>query len=466
MANSISKVKKLLKQKHGDMVTIDETTYINMTSKARFIDRELGEWWAKVAGVVNCGYRHPKRGKLTQGRKRYTVEYVQKLLNRRHNGQVLIIPETFTKAAAKARFMDIEYGEWEAEVRSVIRGHGHPIRGYYLSNVRKIKPLQTVIEELKETHGDTITIKPESYKNFAKNAVFLDKEYGEWQATPKNVIYNGTKHPSRKGDPTKQEKLISERLGIQRFNKLFLGYKPDFKLSETVYLNCDGVYWHSSKMEPDNRYHFNLRKKFEENGLRIIQILETDIHRKTDIVLSMLNQVTGNTPIKLNARDLEIKKLSASNTENFYNTNHLMGSKRGTTTYGLVDKDGTVYAAMSYCIKKAVLKIERFCNKLNTSVRGGQSKLLKFIETLNKGSFTEVHYWVDLRYGSGKHLLNQGFTIKRETIGFRWTDFKNTYNRLYCRARNGESEASIAKAKGLYRIYDAGQRLYVKTVQL
>jgi hypothetical protein len=464
MANTISKVKKLLKQKHGDLVTIDESSFKNMTSPARFIDKEFGEWWAKASGVINDGYRHPKRAKLTQGPKRYTIKHIQKLLDKKHGGLVRLKPETYTKVANKATFIDQEYGEWEAEVRSVLQGHKNPKRAKAQNPMYTPKSIDKVIESIRLKHGHTVTIKPETYKNVNKNATFVDIEYGEWLATPKNVINHGTRHPARASELTKQERLISEHLQIPVFNRLFLGYKPDFKLSDNIYLNCDGLYWHSAKMVKDNKYHFNMRKKFEDNGLRILQILESDILQKTPIVLSILNQVRGNTQYKLNARDLTVSVLNANQAKLFYDECHLMGSRRGITTFGLVDDQGIVQVAMSYSLKGSILKIERFCNRLNTTVRGGLTKLLKSIELHNHGHFSEIHYWVDLRYGCGIHLLTHGFILKRETIGFKWTDFKNTYNRMYCRAKNGKSEASIARARGLYKIWDAGQRLYVKTV--
>ena len=123
---------------------------------------------------------------------------------------------------------------------------------------------------------------------------------------------------------------------------------------------------------------------------------------------------------------------------------------------------------MSYRQSKTVMKIERFCSKLDFSVQGGFSKLLSYIETNCMGSsIKEIHNWVDLRYGTGKHLVNKGFVMTKETLGWKWTDGYQTFNRLSCRANMDHrrlSEKEHAKEFGWYRIYDAGQRLYVKNV--
>lgn len=69
-------------------------------------------------------------------------------------------------------------------------------------------------------------------------------------------------------------------------------------------------------------------------------------------------------------------------------------------------------------------------------------------------------------YGTGNFLLNQGFKLEKETLGWEWTDFKKTYNRLKCRANMDNrclSQSEHAKELGLFKIYDAGQRLYIKS---
>lgn len=67
---------------------------------------------------------------------------------------------------------------------------------------------------------------------------------------------------------------------------------------------------------------------------------------------------------------------------------------------------------------------------------------------------------MDLRYGTGNGLKQLGFKLVSVTLGWKWTDTFNTYNRLYCRANMDErrlSENEYAKEMKLFRIYDAGQ---------
>ena len=74
----------------------------------------------------------------------------------------------------------------------------------------------------------------------------------------------------------KSSKSSLELLGknlfkVEHFNKYVdkeLRYRPDFKLSDMIYVNVDGLYWHSEHQKNKN-YHFNLRIDFENKNLRI-----------------------------------------------------------------------------------------------------------------------------------------------------------------------------------------------------
>ncbi|PTL75430.1 hypothetical protein DAT35_54935 [Vitiosangium sp. GDMCC 1.1324] len=56
----ISELQHRLNKAHRGLVSIDETTFINQLTHARFIDIEFGEWWALPASVLR-GHGHWKR---------------------------------------------------------------------------------------------------------------------------------------------------------------------------------------------------------------------------------------------------------------------------------------------------------------------------------------------------------------------------------------------------------------------
>jgi len=272
-----------------------------------------------------------------------------------------------------------------------------------------------------------------------------------------------------KSNKTKLEVFSETLFEIPHYNKkpecLSRALRPDFKLSESIYVNVDGLYWHSEKQK-DKSYHFKARKEFEDKGIRLFQFYEDEVYNKAQIVKSIVNNALGKTVNKTQARKTSIKPVEQSIANEFLYNNHLMGAIKA-KHIGLYDlKTNVLVCLMSYKKKGQILNVERFCTKTNLTVVGGFSKLLKHIErSYPTGSITEVHNWVDLRYGTGLHLPSKGFKLIKDTAGWQWTDGENRYNRLKCRANMDDrqlSEKQHAEELCWYRLYDAGQRLFVK----
>jgi len=259
------------------------------------------------------------------------------------------------------------------------------------------------------------------------------------------------------------EFYVENFLELKLFNKKAnqdLPYRPDFKLTKNIFLNVDGLYWHS-ELNKEKMYHFDMRKRYEVNKLRIIQIREDELYKKSKIIKSILSHIQNKTEIKIFARKTSANIVSSKIAIPFLNENHLMGQIKS-KHLGLYFEDQLV-SILSFKIIKNNLKIERFCSKLNVSVVGGFSKLLHNL-SLTK-NFNNVLYWADLRYGTGDYLKQLGFKKERDTLGWKWTDLRKTYNRLRCRANmdaRNLSQAEYANELNWVKIYDAGQRLWVK----
>jgi len=246
-----------------------------------------------------------------------------------------------------------------------------------------------------------------------------------------------------------------------------LNRKPDFRLEKNgkiLYLNVDGLYIHSeagpSKL--DNNYHFKLRKSFEDNKSRIVQFRENELQRP-EVIRSIVNSFFGDFN-KIYARKCKIKKLVQKEAKAFFDKNHLMGNSPA-PTFGLFFEDEVV-CAISVKRKKTGIDITRFCNKLDTQVLGGMSKLLKHITKLYDPDF--IQSFVDLRYANGHSYDKLGFTLKSTTQGWNWTDYKKTFNRLSCRANMDSrklTQAQHAAELKYSKIYDAGQAKYVKELK-
>jgi|14BtaG_2_1085337.scaffolds.fasta_scaffold00002_40 very-short-patch-repair endonuclease/predicted DNA-binding protein YlxM (UPF0122 family) len=275
-----------------------------------------------------------------------------------------------------------------------------------------------------------------------------------------------------RSNDTSIEMTLSRALNLPRHNKKFdkkrypdLNYKPDFKLSDKIAVNVDGLYWHSEKFK-DKRYHFKMRKDFESHGLHMLQFREDEIDNKLEIVKSIIMAKSGKISKRHFARKLNLVEVSNSDARVFLDKTHLKGHLDA-KHIGLKSGNDLIMI-MSYKIYSSRLKIERLSCKLNTIVTGGFSKLLKFLEKKFSDNIRHVDYWVDLRYGTGNFLSKLGFSAERETLGFEWTDTYHVHNRLRCVANNngnGKTEAESGKELGWVKIYDAGQRLWTKELR-
>lgn len=324
---------------------------------------------------------------------------------------------------------------------------------------------------------------PKKYKIIETDEYLIDwlKRQGEDVPT-RNILYRTFKTQqvhlkdveemlvAWRGHKTRVEHRASILFETPHYNRkpaeISVNYRPDFKLSDSIYVNVDGLYWHSEHQK-DKKYHFDLRKEFEKNHLVIFQFREDEIFNKPDIVKSIALNKLGQCSTRLMARKTTVKSVSQADAKVFLNENHLMGSVSA-KHIGLYDKEDKLVSLLSYKRRKTAMNVEQYCSALNYSISGGFSKLLSYLEkNCLPAEITEIHNWVDLRYGTGEHLLSKDFIQRTETLGWNWTDGSDVFNRLKCRANMDDRklpEKKHAEELEWYRIYDAGQRLYVKSL--
>lgn len=482
-------IEKRIQQGHNGVkprpyISIVHETYIGTKYKAKFIDEVFGEWIAIVEKVVKGGEHKRRRW----DEYKLTIEEIENRLSKRP--WIKIKPETYINCATKARFIDEEFGEFESLPRDVIKGGNHPLRSRWT-------PAEFE-QEIKKTRP-WISLDHSTFKSTKEKAKFIDEEFGGWWATPSELLCRVTyNHPNRYikklrlttdatfvdskygefsvfpnnifkgvGHPTRSCSRLEQKFmkitGLSRFNMipghLNINVKPDFMLTDNIFIDVDGLYWHS-ELNTD-KMHFERRELFERHNARLLQFREDEIENKPEIVASTVRHLIGKSEFKIYARKC---KLVTNIDHKFFENNHLMGSASGQSV-GL-EFDGKLMAAMSYMIKGGELHIVRFCNTINTVVSGGFNRMLTYIVNKHLFKGTIINF-VDLRYGNGSHLLSKGFVLERITLGWKWTDGKNTFNRLRCRANMDSrrlSEKEHAKELKWYKIYDAGQAKFVKLI--
>jgi len=262
---------------------------------------------------------------------------------------------------------------------------------------------------------------------------------------------------------TNLEKFFENLMGVEKYGKKALvnyRYLPDFKLSDVIYVNVDGLYPHSQGHHDPRpiSYHRKLFKAFEKEGKRILQFYEDEVYTKSHIVKSIINSVLGKNDIRLHGRKLTLTDVNHKIANAFLAKNHLIGSVPASRHVGLYDND-TLISLVSFRCHKEDIELTRLCIMGGVVVRGGATRLIK--EISRRYSHLPIRTLIDNRYASVKNWENWGFIKVAERLGYQYTDFKIRKDKRDFRVEAGVKEEVAAKARGFYKIYDAGKATLV-----
>jgi hypothetical protein len=157
--------------------------------------------------------------------------------------------------------------------------------------------------------------------------------------------------------------------------------------------------------------------------------------------------------------------------------NHIQGKVGSSINVGLY-YNNVLVSIMTFGKKRKSLgnktiindeyELIRFCNKLNTSIIGGASKLLNyFIKTYNPN---EIVSYADRRWSKGDLYQKLGFKrIKNTNPNYFYIINKKRKNRFEFRKdlliKEGfdanKTESQIMDERGILHIYDSGSILFI-----
>jgi hypothetical protein len=119
--------------------------------------------------------------------------------------------------------------------------------------------------------------------------------------------------------------------------------------------------------------------------------------------------------------------------------------------------------------KEDTYELLRFCNKLNTNVVGGASKLLKYFEMKYKP--IEIISYSDNSRSNGDLYEKIGFKLSHDTVpnyywvidGIRKHRFNYRKDKLVKEGHDiNKTEIEIMSELGYYRIFDSGSKKWIK----
>lgn len=258
---------------------------------------------------------------------------------------------------------------------------------------------------------------------------------------------------------------------ILKTRKLLLGNKEVdiFLPSSNIAIEMNGIYWHSEIWGKYKNYHLDKTQELLEKDIRLIHILDHEWVNKKPIIQSMLLNYIGKTQYKIYARKCEIKEISFKLKNEFFIKNHIQGDCPSKFNIGLFDNNELV-SCISFGkerFKKDSISYEllRFCNKLNTNVIGGASRLFKYFLKTNNPE--KIITFADRRFSQGNLYYQLGFNFIEFTKPnyIYWKNFK-TYNRIYFQKHKlknkldifdiNKSEYENMIDNGYNRVWDCG----------
>lgn len=267
-----------------------------------------------------------------------------------------------------------------------------------------------------------------------------------------------------------KEKEILDFISANYFGEIISGYRDGLEID--IYLpelkigfEFNGLYWHSDKFV-DKNYHLDKTNFFKEKNIRIIHIWEDDWIFRREILESQISNMLKINSNSIFARKCKVMEIKDSKVvSKFLNNNHIQGAVKSSLKIGLYHGDELV-SIMTFDHFEGRNKmnlndwnLNRFCNKINTNVIGGASKLLKYF--IRNYSARRVISYADKDWSVGDLYYKLGFNKISESL----PDYKYLVNHMRVHKSNYKksklntdlTESNQMKINGVNKIYDCGK---------
>lgn len=374
------------------------------------------------------------------------------------------------------------HGEFLKLPKKLLLGSGCP----YCSGKKKLNT-SILQEKINEIYGPEIYDASEfNYINNKTKGIIKCIKHGAWEVRPDNLLHGETRCPKCAGSLSKiEEELRSEILQYDSevlFNdkSILDGNELDiFSPTYNLAFELNGLYFHSEKNGKNKNYHLNKTKKCKEKNIQLFHIFEDEWRNKRLIWNSIIRNAFKKNNIKIYARKCEIRNVSTLEKNIFLDNNHLQGSNdQASICIGLyINNELVSLLTMRKSIRNINYEweIARFCSKLNHSVIGGFTKLLKYFrDNYNPNS---IITYADKRISEGSLYKFAGFNEREDDSppNYFYFDKHNLIrksretcqkHKLHKFLKNYDANMSESEnmfANGYDRIWDCGSKVYTWT---
>ena len=400
----------------GDYYDYSKTDLNNKDEKGRIciICPKHGEFWQNPFSHLH-GHHCSKCGKEKGGTTQSLT--TEKFIEKAKQIHCDKYDYSETKYNGCYEYVDIicpKHGKFRQVAYSHLNGHGCKECSNEINSKLLLSNTEEFVEKANKLHYNENDYRLVQYKG-AKVPVTIICKNGHIFSQMPNKHLSGHSCPYCTNNISRQEKEIVKHIKSLGFNvetnnrKLLPNNKEiDIYIPEKkVAIEFDGLYWHNEIKKPDKNYHLNKTIDCYKNDIRLIHIFEDEWLYNKEIVKSRINSILGKTTDKIYARQCELRSVDSKTSKQFLNENHLQGGINSSIRYGLYYKNELV-SIMTFCKprknlgqenKSGEYELLRFCNKINTTVVGGASKLFKhFIKQHNPNC---VVSYADRRWNIG-----------------------------------------------------------------
>ena len=461
------------RQIHGNKYDYSKVKYVNNKAKVCIICPEHGEFW-QTANMHLQG----NGCKICGGNKKKTIEEFIKEAREIHEDKYDYSKVEYVNAYTSVCIICPKHGEFWQTPNGHLKGSGCKKCGVEKRKLMRTYTLDEFINKSKETHTVQYDYSETVYNGSDKKVKIICPKHGPfWQIATDHLQGGCCPHCANRTSEAEKEinDFIENELGFetqQNVRNIIKGEIDIYIPSKKIGIEYDGLFWHSEKYKNDKNHHLSKTKFCEEKGIHLIHIFEDEWVFKKEIVKSMLRNILGKTERRIFARKCVIKEVSSKMSMDFLENNHLQGKCKAKYHYGLYYNDELV-SLMTFGTTRQQRKYNkdydktfeliRFCNKSDTTVIGGASKLLKHF--INNVQPNTIITYADKRWSTGnlykqlnfKHVHDSKpnyfyiFGQKRENR------FKYRKNELVKQGFDkNKSEHQIMLERGIYRIYDCG----------
>jgi hypothetical protein len=249
-----------------------------------------------------------------------------------------------------------------------------------------------------------------------------------------------------------------------------------FIKSHNLAIEINGVYWHSESMGKYKNYHLYKTEKCSEVGINLIHILDYEWVFKKPIIQSIILSKLGIFDDKIYARKCTVNKIEDTTIiRKFLNENHMQGYTHASVSLGLYYNNELVsimtFGKNRFKKNSNEFEMVRFCNKLNTIVVGGASKLFKHF--INNGNNNlDIVSFADRRFFDGNLYKTLGFEFSTNTSpSYIYWKNNNILNRMSCQKHKLNKLLDIFDAEkseyqnmldnGFRRVWDCGNMKFI-----